>query len=121
MEEVLSSSYMASTIYLYISMLTKQRRSTLMEPLAAPSNDCILSSFHSLPLGWLSHISTNGKAMVKAGKMLIVIRDAEGRDDLIAEGFQVFGEHRVILRRTYLDGHAQASDFSLDQEDWMGC
>lgn len=57
--------------------------------------------------------------MLKPRKLLVIIGDAQGRNDLIAERLQLFCEHEIHFRSQDLDWHANTFDLVLLEESWM--
>src|SRR5271154_5212326 len=87
-----------------------------MQPLLKPMHRSILCPFHSFLLRSVFRISFCCKSMMKPREILVIIRHAQGWNDLVAKLLQLGREHRIEFRRHDLHGHAHILDLALLEE-----
>jgi hypothetical protein len=92
-----------------------------MQPLVEPMDSGILSSDQTLRLSLVVPISFDCKAMDKAREVAVLVWHAQGRNDLIAECFQLRSIGLIGFRRENLDRNSDVLDLLLGEGGGMGC
>ena len=83
-------------------------------------HDIILRPHHSCSLSRILLIATNRKSVSQAWEILVVIRNAQRRNDPVRCCLQLLREHIIMLRCQYLHRHCDFLHLFRGEKSWVG-
>lgn len=92
----------------------------LVEVLAEPVDNSVLSTLKTLLLGGVARVTSGGEAVSEAREVLVVVLNAESGNLGVGVVLELLGVHLVELGRENLDGDADGVDLLLGEKRGVG-
>lgn len=91
-----------------------------MKVLLEPAHGGVLGSLHTLLLHRVVGVTPGSEAVSQGGEVLVVVLEAQRRNDLVGVGLELLGVHLIVLGGEDLHGHRDGVDLLVGQQRRVG-